>query len=180
MDGYTSIKCKLAGKFGFKVNCRGEVCNPKQVHCPQCKKVFTYCGSVSSLQYHLRTKHPGQPQESSQKTQTTIDAYTARPLSTTKEESIAQALVTWIVSSSHPLSIVEDDGLAHVLKIASGSSCYQPPSRRAVGARVDALYNRKKSGVQAERSTASFISLTADFWICGQRCLCRCDGSLDI
>ncbi|KAH9374227.1 hypothetical protein HPB48_013712 [Haemaphysalis longicornis] len=121
---------------------------------------------LGSLQYHLRAKHPGLPlqQESSQKTQTTIDAYTARALSTTKEESIAQALVTWIVSSSRPLSIVEDDGLANVLKIASGSPCYQPPSRRAVDARVGALYNRKKSDVQAELSTSSFISLTADFW----------------
>ncbi|KAH9369177.1 hypothetical protein HPB48_016892 [Haemaphysalis longicornis] len=165
MDGYTCIKGKLAGKFGFKVNCRGEVCNPKQVHCLQCKKVFTYCGSASSLQYHLRAKHPGQPlqQESSQKTQTTIDAYTARSLSTTKEESIAQALVTWIVSSSRPLSIVEDHGLATVLRIASSSPCYQPPSRRAVGDRVDVLYNRKKSDVQAELSTASFIIITADF-----------------
>lgn len=166
MDEYTSIKGKLAGKFGFKINSRGEVSNSKQVHCLICKKTIAYYGSVSSLQYHLRAKHPALPlhHESSEKTQTTIDAYTAKPLSMKKEESITEALTTWIVSSSRPLSIVEDGGLANVLRIASGSPCYQPPSRRAVGARVDALYNSMKCNVQAELLTASFISLTADFW----------------
>uniref|UniRef100_A0A147BFI2 Putative salivary kunitz domain protein n=1 Tax=Ixodes ricinus TaxID=34613 RepID=A0A147BFI2_IXORI len=96
MDEFTSMKGNRAGKFGIKVNSSGEVFNSNEVHCIICKKPLSYSGSVSSLQYHLRAKHPCTPpqQGPSAKTQTTINASSSRPLSLKKEESIAQALTS--------------------------------------------------------------------------------------
>ncbi|KAG0438594.1 hypothetical protein HPB47_016948, partial [Ixodes persulcatus] len=60
--------------------------------------------------------------------------------------------------------IVEDPGLKNVLQIAISSPSYQLPSRRAVSAGVDSLYNTKRECLQAELSGTSFTSLTPDFW----------------
>uniref|UniRef100_A0A6B0UTJ4 Putative salivary kunitz domain protein n=1 Tax=Ixodes ricinus TaxID=34613 RepID=A0A6B0UTJ4_IXORI len=93
MDEFTSMKGNLAGKFGFKVNSSGEAYNSKEVHRIICKKPFSYSGSIRSLQYHLQAKHPCTPlqQGPSAKTKTTINAFSSRPISMKKEESITQA-----------------------------------------------------------------------------------------
>lgn len=57
MGDFKGINGIFQEHFGFKLDNDGKVANEKVVYCLKCKKPFSYCGSKSSLKYHLQTKH---------------------------------------------------------------------------------------------------------------------------
>eukprot|EP00063_Salmo_salar_P009589 XP_013984424.1 PREDICTED: zinc finger BED domain-containing protein 4-like isoform X1 [Salmo salar] len=58
MEGYKPLKGSLYGSFGFKLDAKGILTDKSIVYCFHCEQSFSYHRSKTSLQYHLRKKHP--------------------------------------------------------------------------------------------------------------------------
>ncbi|XP_041707210.2 zinc finger BED domain-containing protein 4 isoform X1 [Coregonus clupeaformis] len=58
MEGYQPLKGSLYGSFGFKLDAKGILTDKSIVYCFHCEQSFSYHRSKTSLQYHLRKKHP--------------------------------------------------------------------------------------------------------------------------
>ena len=81
---------------------------------------------------------------------------------------MAKALAIWIAKNLGPISIVDDDGLIDVLKIATANSDYQPPGRKAITTKLHDLYKLKVEDIKGifakEANTCSKLSLALDYW----------------
>lgn len=178
---FKGLKGKLNQSFGFKLE-DGKVIDSKHVYCLKCKKQFSYSGSVSSLQYHLRSQHPlfniatdvkhdkfsaddeVSKLNSSVTGQMNLDSFLEKPVSASKEHELTNKLAMWIVSSCRPINIVNDAGLQEVMQAALNSSTYKLPTRATIMNRIKQLYEVHKSRVCDEIKEAEFVSLTGDFW----------------
>uniref|UniRef100_A0A4W5K2U1 Zinc finger BED-type containing 4-like 2 n=1 Tax=Hucho hucho TaxID=62062 RepID=A0A4W5K2U1_9TELE len=63
MEGYKPLKGSLYGSFGFKLDAKGILTDKSIVYCFHCEQSFSYHRSKTSLQYHLRKKHPLEQQD---------------------------------------------------------------------------------------------------------------------
>ena len=148
---YKPIAGRLHEHFGFKLSFDRNIENADNVCCIHCDKPFAYHGSNTSLTYHLQNKHPLQYQKlrlaksassskliaalSSTSKQTNLSQFciqSDRPVSATVQRDIKISLASWIASSGRPISIVEDDGLQQVLRIALQNADYKLPCRRTI------------------------------------------------
>lgn len=143
------------------------------VVCKFCNKHFKYHHSTSTLQYHLRNKHPfcSSSQQTNgdchaQKRQLTLDDVNERgkPMKAAKYDQITNCIVKWIAQDCRPVNIVEDHGLQELIRAASGSETYVLPSRKTVNTRVAMLYESEKVKVQLLLDGAQHVGLTTDYW----------------
>ncbi|KAI7807100.1 putative zinc finger BED domain-containing protein 1-like [Triplophysa rosa] len=135
----------LDGQFEYKKNKDGIV-NKHVVVCSHCRKDFSFHRSTSSLKYHLNTKHsfvgastsgvmPGMRQSTLTE---------RRPLSKSTSGKLTDTIARWIAKDCRPINIVEDTGLAEILKVATSDAFYKPPSRGTVMTKINELYDAKK------------------------------------
>lgn len=136
---YEPLRGKLGESFVFKLNDCGKVTDRKTVFCKKCRKSFSYSGSTSSLQYHMKHVHPFQGGSTStgvatpiSSSQSTLEHLIVKPVSSNKETEITNKLVKWIVQDSRPVNIVSDYGLEVVLQEALGFNTYNLPSRDTI------------------------------------------------
>ena len=144
---YEPMRGKLGESFGFKLNDCGKVTDRKTVFCKKCGKSFSYSGSTSSLQYHLKHIHPFQSvsasinDTTSSSSQSVLEHLILKPVPSIKETEITNKLVKWIVQDSRPVNIVSDRGLEEVLREALNSHTYHLPSRDMVTKKIEKLYD---------------------------------------
>ena len=97
--------------------------------------------------------------------QTTLDQCTGlTKISTLKSTNMTNALTLWIAKDSRPLSIVNDKGLTNLLRVATGNSQYELPTRQTISQRVDKLYIDAKLVVANYIESAPYIAITCDYW----------------
>ena len=58
MGNCRPMEGKLRNDFDYLLNSKGVVEDKRWVFCLRCNQWFSYSGSISSLQYHLRVKYP--------------------------------------------------------------------------------------------------------------------------
>ncbi|XP_060758390.1 E3 SUMO-protein ligase ZBED1-like [Neoarius graeffei] len=155
----------LDGQFEYKKNKDGTV-NKHIVVCSHCRKDFSFHRSTSSLKYHINAKHsfvgastsgvlPGMRQ-------TTLTEH--RALSKTTSDKLTDTIARWIAKDCRPINIVEDTGLAEVLKVATFDAFYKPPSRGTVITKINKLYDAKKKTKEEDLASAEYVALTGDHW----------------
>ena len=158
-------KTLLDGKFIFV--------NKTTVVCMYCTKQFKYHHSTSTLQYHLRNKHPfslssqkGNGDSHTQARQLTLDNVTdlGKSMKPDKYDQITNCIVKWIAQDCRPINIVEDHGLQELIRTAAGSETYVLPSRKTVNNRVAMLYESEKVKIQLLLDCAQHVGLTTDYW----------------
>ena len=123
----------LGGKFSFV--------NENEVKCKYCQAVFKYHQSTSSLNYHLRNKHPFSTSAASSETsvagkrkseastssgtdaaqgtrQTTLleTAANQRPMEQWKIDGLTNRIAKWVAKDSRPTNIVNDEGLEDIIR----------------------------------------------------------------
>lgn len=166
---YEDLRGRLGGSFGYKLNDSGKVTDRKTVFCKLCGKSFSYSGSTSSLQYHLKHVHPLQSVAESSvvnasSSQSNLNHFIVKPISSLKEAKLTNKIVKWIVKDSRPINIISDEGLKEVLREAVGSSSYNLPSRDVVTRRIEKLYDVERSKLLDKLKETEFVGLTGDFW----------------
>jgi hypothetical protein len=142
----TDFSGKLKGHFVFRSDS-----GPNILHCVHCKKQFSFRGSNSSLTYHLQHKHFDQYKlmEKRDKTASTIKQTKltgfvqekSKPVSKSLANDLKIALTKWIATSGRPVSIVDDEGLQEVLRIALQNDTYTLPSRRTIDSSLTSMYS---------------------------------------
>ena len=161
----------LNGLFTFKT--KDGKADKSQVVCQLCGKELAYHRSNSSLKYHLQNKHAG-PYEAQKKkavkpqpTQQTLEDMlpgSSKTVPKHKSGMICKAIANWVAQDCRPLSVCEDEGLAEVLKIATSSDSYSPPSRRTIKRQVDEMFSHERSVVATQLESATHVAITCDYW----------------
>ena len=134
----------LGGKFYFKKLPDGTLEKTKVI-CTVCKAEFNYHRSNSSLTYHLKAKHPTETTSSGPRQLTLQECGPRGRITKPVSEKVTTALVNWIAKNCRPINIVEDDGLREIIRIASGDTSYNLPSRGTIVSRMHTLYESERS-----------------------------------
>ncbi|XP_035989999.1 uncharacterized protein LOC118561850 [Fundulus heteroclitus] len=152
----------LDGQFEYKTNKDGTI-NKHVVVCSHCKKDFSFHRSTSSLKYHLNAKHTFVGASTSGVTpgmrQTTLTE--RRALSKSTSEKLNDKIARWIAKDCRPINIVEDTGLAEVLKVATLDAFYKPPSRGTVMTKINELYVAKMKTKEEDLASAEHMPCIA-------------------
>ena len=155
----------MDGQFKYKKNKDGTV-NKHVVVCSHCRKDFSFHRSTSSLKYHLNAKHSFVGASTSgdkpSMRQTTLTERKA--LSKSTSEKLTDTIARWIAKDCRPINIVEDTGLAEVLKVATLDVCYKTPSRGTVMTKINKLYDTTKKTKEEDLASAEYVALTGDHW----------------
>jgi hypothetical protein len=165
--------------------------------CTLCNKKLKYHHSTTTLNYHIKNKHPftslsnrkrkpnnnddddaGDDTASSSSTCTNKSSFTNTKQQTTLLEhsfshkrisdahyqTITKALCLWIARDMRPVAVVEDAGLAELLKIATGDQDFSIPGRTCVMERIKDLYAAKKDVISEKLARADSVVLAVDYW----------------
>lgn len=168
----------LPGKFKnhyvFKLTPEGQIMDSNKIYCVHCSKQFSFRGSTTSLGYHLQKKHPlkyittsdNKCQKESLTNPITdyLEYQSKNPVSTKVSEQLKYSIAQWIASSGRPISIVTDDGLLQILRIALQNNNYNLPSRRTIDMLINQMYTDKLTENMKSLENIKSIALTTDFW----------------
>ncbi|KAL2088070.1 hypothetical protein ACEWY4_012284 [Coilia grayii] len=156
----------LNGKFKFKIGKDGSV-DKNKVICTYCQCELSYHRSSSSLKYHLMAKHTADvdsPPPPHNQTQTRLDSFRQRPMDPATKMKLTVAIAKWVATACRPTSVVEDEGLQNIIRIASNDWTYETPSRGTITHRVETLFQTEKSQLQLALGQTDTIALTGDYW----------------
>lgn len=151
----------------------------KHAKCTYCDKELKFHHSTSSLNYHLKTRHPFSSQSACSSTSTPTTGATStskqqqlmtiancfhRQTTAKEEHNITKALCLWIARDVRPISIVEDRGLGNLLKVATGNQEYVLPGRTSMTLKLKDLYESQAVQVQSVLDQADSVVLALDYW----------------
>ena len=162
----------LNGAFIFKDESK------KLVICKYCSKEFAYHRSLTTLQYHLKSKHvfftttsTNESKKLKNKTkQLTIgDSIKSqngvnKQISDNKSKEITEAIVRWVASSCRPINIVADIGLKDVIRTATSDYSYNLPCQKTIFQKMQTLYEDEKKNKIDLVNMATSIAITCDHW----------------
>lgn len=175
-NDYKPVNGKLCDHFGFKVDDNNKVVDGEKVYCIHCDKVLAFCGSNTSMTYHLQHTHPTKYNTLLSKTvggqtgnskQTSLSQFVLRhdkPVSTKLQTDITNSIAHWIVSGGRPVSIIKDSGLQQVLRVGLQNDEYKLPTRQTIDSIIDRMFQEKSLKLKMQVSRASAIAITSDFW----------------
>uniref|UniRef100_A0A674MCS2 BED-type domain-containing protein n=1 Tax=Takifugu rubripes TaxID=31033 RepID=A0A674MCS2_TAKRU len=144
--------------------------------CQVCDKNVLHSSTTSNLFKHLKTKHPESHSEL-EKRQAAAKAQSPAPPTVrqkTLHESLQKSqsqrareitlsLAKMIVKDLQPISMVEDLGFRHFMKVVDPR--YQIPSRKSMMAgEIPKLYEQTQKTVKDSIQSASSLVLTTDMW----------------
>ncbi|RVE67765.1 hypothetical protein OJAV_G00085120 [Oryzias javanicus] len=176
MEKHTKLIGIMEGKFVFRKHPDGTV-DKSKVMCVLCTKEFAYHRSISSLVYHINAKHPyvgaapASSYDANNREASSTDASRSKSPRTPGEnvtptsDKLTHALARWIATNCRPLDIVEDEGLAEVLRTASREPAFKPPCRTTVTERITEMYEEEKKikWGMLEKSPGC-VSMTGERW----------------
>ena len=100
-------------------------------------------------------------------------SYLNRTTTAQHELNIFKALVLWIARNLRPITIVQDEGLVDLLRVATGNPDYQPPGRKQVKTKLLDLYRSKAAEIQevltniCQEYPNTKLTLAVDYWTSG-------------
>eukprot|EP00117_Sycon_ciliatum_P019179 scpid60827/ scgid5665/ Zinc finger BED domain-containing protein 4 len=144
----------------------------KKAKCNLCQVKLTYDGcSTSSLQRHLKNRHPSDIDSPSTSTtaasaQPSILNFTnadkIRPTSLPRSREITKILSRWTWLDGRPLSFVKDKGLKELLQLVEPG--YSLPSDTHIACLVRKDHEDGLKILRKRLEAADFIALTTDIW----------------
>lgn len=146
--------------------------------CNLCEEVLAYNGSsTSSLQRHLKMRHPSSDtgsssaatsSSSSSSKQPSIASFAqaktakSRPLSVVRSREITKCLSRWMWLDGRPLSIVRDKGLKELFELIEPE--YVLPSHTHVSALIRKDHEDGVTSLKELLKSADHVALTTDIW----------------
>ncbi len=156
----------LNGKFSYKALPDGSLDRTKVI-CIYCRCEFSYHQSTSSLKYHLSAKHTADaesPVPPPRLKQTTLDNLQGKQLDISTSRKLTKAVAKWVATACRPVSIVEDDGLREIIRIASNDWTYELPCIATTTKNIHDLYEDERAKVAVALGQTSTVALTGDYW----------------
>ncbi|XP_077065477.1 E3 SUMO-protein ligase ZBED1-like [Siphateles boraxobius] len=155
----------LNGKFTYKKLPNGSIDKTKVI-CVYCRCELSYHRSTSSLKYHLMAKHTAADANSPppRQSQATMDDFTQKHMDTTTRNKLTAAIAKWVATACRPVNVVEDGGLADIIRIASNDWTYELPSRATITSHLQKLHETEKAKVQQALEETKTVALTGDYW----------------
>ncbi|XP_060766177.1 E3 SUMO-protein ligase ZBED1-like [Neoarius graeffei] len=80
------------------------------------------------------------------------------------KNKLTAAIAKWVATACRPVSIVDDEGLTEIIRIASNDWTYETPSRATITSRIETLYEIEKSQLQQALGQTDIVALTGDYW----------------
>ncbi|XP_077081895.1 E3 SUMO-protein ligase ZBED1-like [Siphateles boraxobius] len=131
-----------------------------EVTCKICCAVLKYSSSTSTMQYHLRSKHP---QASSDEGQQTLPAMlSGRRCDARRSEEITQRICSMVVKDTLPISVVCGEGFQELLGYIEPN--YEIPSRCTITRRIEARFEERKKSLKSQLESTKCVALTTDCW----------------
>ena len=148
----------LNGKFTYKKLPNGSVDKTKVI-CIFCSCELSYHRSTSSLKYHLMAKHTTDAKSAPpRQSQATMDDFRQKPMDNTTKKKVTATIAKWVATACRPINVVEDEGLADIIRIASNDWTYKLPSRATITSLVQTLHEKEKAKVQQASEGHVFVS----------------------
>ena len=82
----------------------------------------------------------------------------------TTKNRLTAAIAKWVATECRPVSVVEDEGLADIIRIASNDWTYELPSSATVTSHVQSLRETERAKVQQALDKTNAVALTGDCW----------------
>ena len=172
-DPPATLRSPVWEHFGFPVSYKlgqREVDKTKAV-CRHCSSVIRYVfGNTSNMLTHLKRHHPhvhiATTLRKTSVVQTNLPTEFKQPIpgESDRAKAITNAIGVFIAADLRPYSVVENVGFKHMIKVIEPR--YQLPSRPHFSQKIiqRSLYEKTKSAVTQDLSSASSIALTTDGW----------------
>ena len=161
-----NVNAILNGKFTFKKLPNGGIDRTKVI-CSYCQCEMTYHRSLTSLKYHLTHRHTvavDSPAPRQSQSQASMDSFRQKTMDGSTKKRLTEAIARWVATSCRPISIVEDDGLEEILRIASNDFTYELPSRATIANRIQDVYKAEKAKIKESLEETKAVALTGDYW----------------
>ncbi|XP_038149644.1 E3 SUMO-protein ligase ZBED1-like [Cyprinodon tularosa] len=154
----------LNGKFSFKKLPNGSIDKTKVI-CVFCRCELSYHRSTTSLKYHLMAKHSADlnsppPRQS----QVTMDDFRQKRMDTLTKNKLTAAIAKWVATACRPVNVVEDEGLANIVRTAANDWNYELPSRATITSHILKLHETEKAKLQQALEKTKVVALTGDYW----------------
>ena len=136
--------------------------------CKFCKQELACAGgNTSGPMRHVRSKHPTMLLGSAAKSidpQPKVTAFTARPISESRSETITNLICDVIGECMLAISVVDAPSFTKLMAFVEPS--YKVPCRQTMTKRLEAQQERLKSKVKEEMTVnkATKVTLTTDIW----------------
>ncbi|XP_060792633.1 E3 SUMO-protein ligase ZBED1-like [Neoarius graeffei] len=96
--------------------------------------------------------------------QATMDGFRHRHMDAATKNKLTVAIAKWVATACRPVSIVDDEGLTEIIRIASNDWTYETPSRATITSRIETFYETEKSQLQQTLGQTDIVALTGDYW----------------
>ena len=93
-----------------------------------------------------------------------MDDFRQKHMDTTTKNKLIAAIAKWVATSCRPVNVVEDEGLADIIRIASNDWTYELPLRATITSHVQKLHKTEKAKVQQALEKTKAVALTGDYW----------------
>ncbi len=122
-----------------------------EVTCKICNAVFKYSSSTSTMQNHLRSKHPQSSCDEGQQTLPSILA--GRSCDARRSEEITQRICSMVVKDILPIGVVCGEGFQELLGYIEPN--YEIPSRYTITHRIEACFEERKKKNRLKRNSVA-------------------------
>ncbi|XP_028307237.1 zinc finger BED domain-containing protein 1-like [Gouania willdenowi] len=161
---------------------------PGNAMCSICHKDVRHCNNTSNLFKHLKSTHPFTYQEAERRNDAnqkmllktsllpsvpqikcpsaprkTVKKFKSDPDKLPKAGHITESLIKMIVSDLTPVSIVENAGFRHFVKVLD-PSYHIPDKKSLVEEEIPQLYEKVQTTLKQSLEYASSVVLTTDMW----------------
>lgn len=131
-----------------------------EVTCKICNTVLKYSSSTSTMQYHLRSKHPQSSCDEGQQTLPSI--LSGRRCDARRSEEITWRICSMVVKDILPIGVICGEGFQELLGYIQPN--YEIPSRYTITSRIKACFEERKKLLKTQLSSTKCVALTTDCW----------------
>ncbi|XP_046907209.1 E3 SUMO-protein ligase ZBED1-like [Hypomesus transpacificus] len=93
-----------------------------------------------------------------------MDDFRQKPMDNTTKKKVTATIAKWVATACRPINVVEDEGLADIIRIASNDWTYKLPSRATITSHVQTLHETEKAKVQQALEETKSVAFTGDYW----------------
>lgn len=136
---------------------------PNRALCSLCHRWLSYSTSTSNLTNHLKSVHSQAGKLTN--TMTTVPSNVNGALFTCPEvtkDFIDQSMLRWLIRDMRPLTLSAGRGFTDFVKGLVPN--WQPPSRRTLMRRLDAVFKSTLQKLSSKLTAATTLAITTDTW----------------
>ncbi|XP_038127686.1 E3 SUMO-protein ligase ZBED1-like [Cyprinodon tularosa] len=93
-----------------------------------------------------------------------MDDFRQKRMDTLTKNKLTAAIAKWVATACRPVNVVEDEGLANIVRTAANDWNYELPSRATITSHILKLHETEKAKLQQALEKTKVVALTGDYW----------------